>query len=433
MTELDSSTTSHTPAALAPITSAERITTLDVLRGIALLGVVVANVWLWFSGIAFRFPGYREELLRFSLDSVVFFAIGVVVSGKAISTFSFLFGHGFAIQMMRAEARGRSIVRTYSRRLAVLLVIGLVHMLLLWYGDILVPYALLGFVLILFRKRADRTLLVWIVILMVGVPLLMGGIPMVMAAFGSPLPAPDMAEIAKRNAATLAAFQNGLYVDVVRENMAQAAKFYLGRKAVFLLYILGLFILGLYVGRRRMFENVPAHRGLFRRLAMWGIPIGLTTGIVLSWMQVQFEPSEIFAKPWLALVFTLLSVVSMLPLAVGYVSAVTLLLEQPHWARRFAVFAPAGRMALTNYLTQTIVMVLLFNGYGGGMIGRTGPALGLLIALALFGVQMIVSAIWLSHYRFGPAEWVWRSLTYGQAQPMRLPAAGIEHARVALK
>jgi uncharacterized protein len=90
-------------------------------------------------------------------------------------------------------------------------------------------------------------------------------------------------------------------------------------------------------------------------------------------------------------------------------------------------------MALTNYLTQSMVMVLLFNGYGAGLIGRTGPALGLVIALALFGVQMIVSAIWLSHYRFGPAEWVWRSLTYGTAQPMRLSAAGVEQARVALE
>src|SRR5262245_34866753 len=117
MTEFASSTASPTPGALAPVTDTERITTLDVLRGIALLGVVIANVWLWFSGIAFRFPGYRHELLRLSLDSVVFFAIAILVSGKAISTFSFLFGHGFAIQMMRAEARGRSIVGTYLRRL----------------------------------------------------------------------------------------------------------------------------------------------------------------------------------------------------------------------------------------------------------------------------------------------------------------------------
>jgi uncharacterized protein len=419
MTEFPSPPAPSAGPALAPVSTSERIATLDVLRGIALLGVVIANVWLWFSGIAFRFPGYRDELLRLSFDSIVFFAISILVSGKAISTFSFLFGHGFAIQMMRAEARGRSVVGTYARRLFVLLVIGLLHVSLLWYGDILVPYALLGFVLILFRKRADRTLLIWIAILMVGVPLLMGGIPMIMDAAGSPIPVPDLAEVAARNAATLAAFQSGSYPDIVRENLDQAAKFYFGRKTLFLLYILGLFILGLYVGRRRMFEHVSMHRALFRRIAMWGIPIGLMTGLAIAWMQMQFEPPEVMARPWLAFVFMVLSMASMLPLAAGYVSTVTLLLEQRAWARRLGVFAPVGRMALTNYLTQTIVMVLLFNGYGGGLIGQTGPAVGLGIALVVFGFQMIVSAIWLSHYRFGPAEWAWRSLTYGKPQPMR--------------
>ena len=150
-------------------------------------------------------------------------------------------------------------------------------------------------------------------------------------------------------------------------------------------------------------------------------------------MQVRFEPTELLRTPWLAMVFMTLSIASMLPLAAGYVSAVTLMLERPQWARRLGIFAPVGRMALTNYLTQTIVMVLLFNGYGGGLIGRTGPAIGLVIALAVFGLQMIISPIWLSHFRFGPAEWVWRSLTYGKAQPMRQPASGVERARVALE
>jgi uncharacterized protein len=421
------------PSPLAPVMGAERITTLDVLRGIALLGVVIANVWVWFSGIAFRFPGYREQLLHVSLDSVVFFAIAIFVSGKAISTFSFLFGHGFAIQMLRAEARSRSIVPTYMRRLFVLLVIGAAHMTLLWYGDILVAYALLGFLLILFRKRSDRTLLIWSAILLIAVPLLLGTVPMILSAFGVEMPRPERAEIAARNAATLSVFQGTDYAAIVRENLTQAGKFYLGRKAVFLLYILGLFVLGLYVGRRRMFEQVAAHRAIFRRLVVWGIPIGLASGAGLVWMQVNFEPEVMMAQPQLMLLSVIVSMASMLPLAAGYVSAVTLLLEQPQWQRRLSAFAPVGRMALTNYLSQTVVMVLLFNGYGAGWIGQTGPATGLIIALTVFGVQMIWSAVWLRSFRFGPMEWVWRSLTYGRAQPMRLPVSGTEGIRVVLQ
>jgi uncharacterized protein len=416
----DPATTVDQPAsALTPVLEQERIVTLDILRGIALLGVCIANVWLWFSGIVFRFPAYREELLRFSLDSVVFFAIAIFVSGKAISTFSFLFGHGFAIQMLRAEARGRSVVPVYIRRLTVLLLIGLLHMLLLWYGDILAAYAVLGFLLLLFTERKDKTLLIWAAILLVGMPLLLAGIPWAFSAAGAPLPTPSLAEIAERNAATLAAFQNGPYPEIVRENLHQAGKFYAGRKAPWLLYVLGLFVIGLYTGRRRMLQNVEQHRTTFRRLAAWGIPFGLAASIVSSVLQTTLEPDVVLARPELMLLMMGISIAGTVPLAAGYVSAAVLLLEQPSWRRRLSVFAPAGRMALTNYLTQTVVMLLVFYPYGGGLIGRSGPALGLGIALAVYAVQLVLSRIWLAHFQFGPMEWLWRSMTYLSPQPMR--------------
>jgi uncharacterized protein len=406
----------------------ERLVTLDVLRGIALLGVVIANVWLWFSGIAFRFPGYREQLHQLSVDSAVFYLVAVLVSGKAISTFSFLFGLGFAIQLLRAQARGRSVVPVYARRLSVLLLTGVAHMILLWYGDILAAYAVLGFVLLLFRKRADRTLLVWAAILLGAVPLLMAGLPLILSIFGVALPQPNLTEIAQRNATTLAVFQGGSYSEILGENLHQAGKFYLGRKAPFLLFILGLFLLGLYGGRRRIFENVEAHRPMFRRIVIWGIAIGLTGSIATSVLSATLEPDVMLAQPRLMFLAMLLSIVGTVPLAAGYVSAVTLLLEHPAFARRLSGFAPVGRMALTNYLAQTIVMLLIFYPYGGGLIGRTGPAVGLLIALVVFGLQMAWSRLWLTHFRFGPMEWVWRSLTYRTRQPMRISRAPLSVA-----
>jgi uncharacterized protein len=408
---------------LSPVMEDERISTLDVLRGIALLGVVIANVWVWFSGIAFRFPGYRDELTRVSLDSIVFTAIAVFVSGKAISTFSFLFGHGFAVQMLRAIARGRSIVGTYARRLTVLAIIGFLHMTFLWYGDILLPYAVLGFILMLFRRRSDRTLLTWVTLLVIAVPVVMGAVPLILSAAGVALPIPNLEEIAARNTETLAVFQGTDYSAIVRENLSQASKFYFGRKAVFLLYVLGLFVLGLYVGRKEVFRNVEHYRPVLRRVAAVGISTGLAAGVALSIMNLTFPPSAMMARPGLALAAAIVSISSMLPLAAGYVAAVTLLMQRPAWARRFAVFAPVGRMALTNYLSQTVVLVILFNGYGGGLIGRTGPAFGLLVALTLFAVQIGWSAVWLTYFRFGPMEWLWRSLTYGKMQPMRISPA----------
>jgi len=409
------------PEVLAPVIDQERIELLDVLRGLALLGVVVANVWLWFSGIAFRFPAYLDELRQVSLDSAVFFVIGVFVSGKAMSTFSFLFGLGFAIQMLRAEARGRSVVPVYARRLAVLLVIGTAHMVLLWYGDILAAYAALGFALMLFRKRRDRTVLMWAAILVAAVPLLLGGIPWAAASFGAELPQPKLEEIAQRNAATLAVFQAGSYPDILTANLEQAGKFYLGRKAPWVLYILGLFLLGLYVGRRRVLEAPEAYRPQLRRIAQWGIPVGLAGSTGSAVMQTIVPVDALMSQPPLIFLSMVLFTVGTVPLAAGYVSAVTLLFARPEVRRRLALFAPAGRMALTNYLSQTVIMLLIFYPYGGGLIGRTGPAVGLSIALAVFAVQMAWSRAWLARFQFGPMEWVWRSLTYGRLQPMRIP------------
>jgi uncharacterized protein len=406
---------------LSPVLTPERLVTLDVLRGLALLGVVVVNVWLCFTGLMFRFPAYRDELRQLSLDTVVFFALAVLVSGKAMTTFSFLFGHGFAIQMLRAEARGRSIVPVYARRLAVLLAIGLTHMILLWYGDILTIYAAFGFMLLLFRKRADRTLLVWAAIFSCGAPLLMAATPWMLSAFGVSLPPPDLNEIAQRNAAALAVFQGASYPDIIRENVHQAGQFYVGRKSIHLLYIAGLFLAGLYVGRRRIFEHVDAHRRAFVRIAVFGIPIGVAAGLAMAYVQLSFEPADIMARPQLMLLLMALFVTSTVPLAAGYVSAATLLLRHPAFSRYLLAFAPVGRMALTNYLSQTIVMLVIFYGYGGGLIGRTGPAAGLAIAVGFFAVQMAWSHAWLARFQFGPMEWVWRSLTYGTPQPMRAP------------
>ncbi len=404
---------------LSPVLAPDRIVALDVLRGIALLGVVIANVWLWFSGLAFRFPGYRQELQRFSLDSAVFIAIGVLVSGKAMSTFSFLFGHGFAIQMLRAEARGRSVAAVYARRLTVLLLIGVAHMLLLWYGDILTVYAALGFVLLLFRHRADRTLLVWAAIFLVGVPIAVSGVPWILQAAGVTLPHADLAAIARRNAATLAAFQGGSYSEIVQQNLHQAGKMYLGRKAPSLLFVVGLFLLGLYTGRHRVFERVQEYRRVFRRTAAWGIPIGLAGGIAMAVMRLTTDPNALTTRPGLIMLLTILSLVGMFPLAAGYVSAAALLVQSPAVSPYLSVFAPVGRMALTNYLSQTVVMLLIFYPYGGGLIGHTGPAVGLVIALAVFAAQAVASRIWLTYFEFGPMEWLWRSLTYGARQPMR--------------
>ena len=146
---------------MSPVKARERIVTLDILRGIALLGVLIANVWIWFNGLHFLFADYREKLQVLSPDSVAYFGIDLLVNQKAVTTFSFLFGLGFGLQMLRAEEKGVHFPSFFRRRLLGLLLFGVLHAIFLWYGDILMAYAVVGFVLILFRKRADRTLAIW--------------------------------------------------------------------------------------------------------------------------------------------------------------------------------------------------------------------------------------------------------------------------------
>jgi uncharacterized protein len=205
---------------LQPTSSSERIVTLDVLRGIALFGVLAANIWMWFSGVNFLFPGVLEELRRLSADSVAFIFIATFISGKAIRTFSFLFGLGFALQMIRAEARGRPIAPVYRRRLLVLLMFGAIHAFVFWYGDILFTYAVLGFGLLLFRRRAQPTVLIWAALCIFVIPLAAASMPLLMSALGSSAPAEVAgAAAADRNKVLLAMFSSGEPAQIIRGNL----------------------------------------------------------------------------------------------------------------------------------------------------------------------------------------------------------------------
>lgn len=420
VTEEETPPAPQAPTPFTPVKPGERILSLDVLRGIALFGVLAANIWLWFSGVGFKFPEYNAEVWSFSPDSIAFLFIAFFISGKAITTFSFLFGLGFAVQMMRAEARGRNIVRHHSKRLAILLLFGVVHAVFLWYGDILTAYALLGFGLLLFRERRERTLLIWAAIFIVAVPILFSSVPVVMGIANpeaGPKPAVALAKMAETNQEALALFASAEPAQIVQGNLMLLQKWWLTPKALFMLSIFGIFLLGLYAGRRRIFEHPGEHRTLLRKLVIYGFALGIVGTAVGTGLR-SIPPEEAMGIVWMPLAMAVAMAVGTVPFALAYIASATLLLERVAWRRALSTFAPVGRMALTNYLAQTVICISIF--YGGGLIGRTGPLFGLLLAVGIFTVQMVGSAWWLARFRYGPMEWLWRSLTYGRLQPMRL-------------
>ncbi len=411
--------------------SSERVTLLDMLRGFALCGVFISNVFMWFSGRAFL-PKAQLDAARESaslLDTVTTYVYMGLVSGKFITIFSFLFGLGFAVQMGRAEARGTSITPLYSRRLAVMLLMGLTHLLLLWYGDILSTYAVLGFGLLLFHKRSDRVLLICAGLFVLVWPMIGSAIlrlPQLLAE--TPEAGAALAKAAgERSAAikadALAAFSGGGWLDVAKAGTTFYVRDFLPIIAATMLSTFARFLLGLVAGRRRIFHDASQHLGLFRRLLAWGLVAGVLgsgTGLVFQQLMIRKILTPESMPSWVPFVMAPLRHVGELGFAAVYLSGLTLLFQRAAWQRVLGVLAPVGRMALTNYLSQTVISLLFFYGYGLGFITKLGPTACVAFCLGIFALQVVWSHLWLSRFRFGPAEWVWRSLTYGKAQPMRL-------------
>lgn len=402
---------------ISPISSQERIEILDVLRGLAVCGILIGNMQ-WFSGY-----GMMPEALAGQgplADRMTRFLVHFFVEGKFYSIFSFLFGFGFALQIARAEARGDLKASLFKRRLFWLLVIGLLHAYLLWAGDILSIYAVMGFLLILFRGKTDDALLKWALALML-VPILSYLLLYVLfVAFVPP------EALSGFQAAQIDMWSNGVnkvrqssYLQIITD---YNLNYIVGRYAGLIFEmrlpkILAMFLLGFYAYRRGFFQNLSGHQPLIRRVLVYGLVLGLVGNVAFA----ALAGHEAVLPPTPAGILGVISYAFGVPaLALGYIALVATLWQKAAWRRLLAFLAPVGRMALTNYLLQTFICTSLFYGYGFGQFGRVGAPVATLIALAIFLFQILFSALWLKYFAYGPMEWVWRQLTYRQRLNLRL-------------
>jgi uncharacterized protein len=414
------------PQALAPTDPSRRIHVLDVLRGFALFGILVVNMELFSHPVQLAVVAADTPVDR--VDRAAHWVVSFLADGKFFSLFTLLFGVGFAIQMGRAADKGVGIVPVYLRRLLFLLGIGLAHAYLIWVGDVLAVYALLGFVLILFRNTSPRALVRWAVVLL-SVPLLVYAFAVGMIALATTQP--DVAEqiqesFQKQRQAYLADIQRAYAVyagGTFAEITAQRAydMHFMALGVIHMAPIaLGMFLVGLWLARRRVFEDIEGHLPFFRRLLLGG---GIL-GVLGSAFYASLIGPDIDLIPSLTVLVGLLGLTFGAPaLCLAYVAALTLLNRNPSYQRRLAPLAPVGRMALTNYLGQSVICTLIFYGYGLGLFGQVDKAEGLLLAAAVFAAQVYFSGWWLGRFQYGPMEWAWRSLTYLKWQPMRNAAA----------
>lgn len=388
----------------------DRIELLDALRGFALLGIFVVNMRAFAGWFTLSYA--EREVMAGSPDSLVWFTVLVaaVLEGKFYTIFSFLFGLGFALQLSRLQARGLQGIAIYRRRLLILLGFGLIHMSVLWEGDILTLYALLGMLLPFFWRWSDRRLLIAAVVLIL-------------------LPIPGVAlvhELAIKPDLGLPELGNRLFVwlggDVaqdktwlLREDLRSYLAWHLSgppfRIGGFIETwripkVLAIMLIGVWAGRRLIEGRLIGDRKFLLRVAVAGAAIGVPANI--AYAQIGGLEQDAYSRVFAATVFYAIGVV---PLGLAYAASFAWLC---HYVRPLvALFAPAGRMALTNYLGQTLAGIILFYGIGFGFYRSINPWVFSAIAVAVFAAQLLLSRLWLSRFEQGPMEALWRRLTYG--------------------
>lgn len=407
-----------------PVQQHERSEILDCLRGFALLGIFLANSAV-FSLYMFQSPEKIQAMPTAVPDEILTYFHFTFIDGKFYSLFSLLFGIGFSIILNRNQQAGRNALGIFYRRLLILAIIGLLHTFLLWDGDILFVYAVCGVFLPLFRNCKDHTLLIWWVALILS-PILLDAI--IVMTNGAWRPAVFIADFAQQVDSRYGINPDNFSTWLVDRTDYKSMHEFLQGGFLWrwenligsnrLPKVIGLFILGLYVGRNAIFVNLEANYTLLKRVQRWGFIVGLPASIAFAWFELD---AYHLPKP-AALLDTLFYALSVVPLSLAYTTTFCLLWLKPDWKKRLMIFAPAGRMALTNYIMQTLIGITLYYGIGFGLGAQFGPTLFFPIAIAVFIIQIPISKLWLSYFRFGPLEWIWRMLTYGKVMKLRLDA-----------
>jgi uncharacterized protein len=403
--------------------AAERVQLLDVLRGVALFGVFLANLTLFAGPTLMATEQQLLSLPTAPMDFVLRDLIDWLVADKANTLFAFLFGLGFYMQMQRLEARGADFDVIYLRRLFVLLVIGVVHLLFVWTWDILHLYALAGFVLYAMRDASNRDLLAIGVILA-----FLGRTASETLAEFTPLGSWTGESAGYDDASVLVRQQiseSGDYIGVMKNFFDWIVIDYVSSGMIlgWLCYALGRFLIGAWVGRHGWIARARDFLPQWKRLALWSLPLGL----LLEGAAVVLADSSLLPdgehRDYLGEMLHLFSVPV---LALGYVSGLVTIFQSPRGAKWLAPFAWIGRMALTNYLTQSFVISFVLFGVGPGLAlaGRIGTCALTGIVVLAYALQMLFSRWWLGRFAYGPAEWLWRALTYGEFPAWRATRAG---------
>ena len=406
--------------------TASRIHTIDSIRGLALLGILVINIQTYALYLLLR----PEQVYQLGLDHPATYAptqflMHLFVQGQFYTIYSFLFGLGFYLMMQKNTRLGLNGNRLFARRLWWLLLIGLIHGLLFWFGDILHNYALLGFTLLYFNKKKVATIAKWIVglfllgiLLQVGKAILFPVTPASLEASYKELD-PVVMQVVQT-------WQKGSFLQVMN----------LQKLGVLLLHVMGIesgmagyihyeimFLLGLVAGRTAFFNRISVFKPKLVKSALFIVlPAFLLKGLSgFPILQRHLLPAAWFNAE--RMIIATAGFIAVPLLTIVYLIGLTFLFQKAT-GRFFTWIGNTGRMGLTNYLGQTLICMLLFYGYAGGLSGRLSLLQCLIAVVLIYSFQVLYSNLWLQYYTIGPIEQLWRKLTYGNQilKPSNAPA-----------
>lgn len=397
-------------AVIAMQRDSDRIADIDALRGFALFGILLVNI------LVFSSPYYGTGLLPEGgnnfLDAALSFLISALFELKFYLLFSFLFGYSVTLQMLSAEKAGAAFLPRMLRRQAGLFVIGAFHAIVLFHGDILATYAVLGLALLASRSLSDGAKLSLAALLILMTSALWFGL----AALQWNAPSQDDSLVVVQHVQAALAAYRGAPSAIVNQHLTDVGGF-----LPFLVLLqapcaLAMFLVGFVAGRRKLLQDHDAIRPHLAGIARWGLVLGLPGNLAYAYA-TQFVPGTSFETAGLAL-----SVLTSPFLTAAIIAAVLMVLGSGAdlLTRRVDYLASAGRMALSNYLGQSAVCALIFHGYAFGLIGQLDVAATLAVAVAIFGVQLVASRWWLGRFRYGPVEWLLRTLTIAQLPNMKI-------------
>lgn len=405
-------------------TSSDRIFSLDIIRGVAVMGIFSVNIiaFAMIEGAYFNPAIYGGTT---GADGLTWAANLLLIDNRMRSLFSMLFGASMLLVVTRAEVSNQSAAAVHYRRMMVLLAIGLIHYFFIWFGDILSLYAVCGMVVFLFRRLPPRDLMIGgIIAVLVGVALF-GSFVTAGYALDTAAHAPgasqqaidawkmqfgDFAPTTQMIADDIALHRGSLW-EISSEKLADWENF-ITLTILFMPETIGLMLFGM-AGYKSGFLTGDWSDAAYRRFALATVPLGLAAFGVAIWrdMASDFHPVTVFAN------MALTTIPFRIPMAAGYAAIIILLSRRHGWlAQRIAA---TGRAAFTNYLGTSLIATFVFYGWGLGLYGSASRAQAWLLVPVVWMIMLLWSKPWLDRYQYGPLEWVWRSLSRGSLQPMR--------------